>query len=81
MDEDEQPTKKVRLGAPSTQWISIYDARRPMKQRYHYNVVDSRLHEHVEKGNEDGLHISCVASMEDLWTVVMDARTNFSAQV
>ena len=43
--------------------------------------MDSRLHQHVEKGNEDGLHISCVASMEDLLTVVMDAGTNFSARV
>lgn len=81
VDEDEQPMKKVRLGAPATQWISIYDARRPMKQRYHYNVVDSRLHQHVEKGNNDGLFIGCVASMENLWTVVMDAGTSFTAQV
>ncbi|KAI4379327.1 hypothetical protein MLD38_005642 [Melastoma candidum] len=36
------------------QWISIYNARRPMKQRYHYNVTDVRLSQHIEKGNEDG---------------------------
>ncbi|KAK8712596.1 hypothetical protein V6N13_147832 [Hibiscus sabdariffa] len=29
---------------------------------YHYNVADSRLRQHVEKGNEDGLFISCTAS-------------------
>lgn len=33
-EEDEQPKKKVRMGMPATQWISIYNARRPMKQRY-----------------------------------------------
>lgn len=33
-DEDEQPKKKVRMGMPATQWVSIYNARRPMKQRY-----------------------------------------------
>lgn len=33
-DDDEQPKKKVRMGMPATQWISIYNARRPMKQRY-----------------------------------------------
>ena len=33
-DEDEQPKKKVRLGMPATQWISVYNSRRPMKQRY-----------------------------------------------
>jgi hypothetical protein len=31
-DDDEQPKKKVRLGMPATQWISVYNARRPMKQ-------------------------------------------------
>jgi hypothetical protein len=33
-DDDEQPKKKIRMGMPSTQWISVYNARRPMKQRY-----------------------------------------------
>ncbi|XP_042385438.1 casein kinase 1-like protein HD16 isoform X1 [Zingiber officinale] len=42
-EEDDQPKKKIRVGMPATQWISIYNARRPMKQRYHYNVADMRL--------------------------------------
>lgn len=33
-EDDEQPKKKVRMGMPATQWISIYNARKPMKQRY-----------------------------------------------
>lgn len=33
LEEEEQPKKKVRLGSPATQWISVYNARRPMKQR------------------------------------------------
>lgn len=33
LEEDEQPKKKVRVGSPATQWISVYNARRPMKQR------------------------------------------------
>ena len=33
-EEDDQPRKKIRLGMPSTQWISVYNARQPMKQRY-----------------------------------------------
>lgn len=37
-EEDEQPTKKVRLGMPATQWISIYSAHRPMKQRCHLGL-------------------------------------------
>ncbi|KAL7198910.1 hypothetical protein ACSBR2_021243 [Camellia fascicularis] len=30
-DEDGLPKKKVRLGVPAIQWISIYNARQPMK--------------------------------------------------
>lgn len=33
LEDDEQPKKKVRLGSPATQWISVYNARWPMKQR------------------------------------------------
>ncbi|KAI6682272.1 hypothetical protein NL676_036153 [Syzygium grande] len=73
--------KKVRMGMPATQWISVYSARRPMKQRYHYNVADMRLSQHIEKGNEDGLFISSVASCSNLWALIMDAGTGFSAQV
>lgn len=81
LEEDEQPKKKVRLGSPAAQWISVYNARRPMKQRYHYNVADSRLSQHVEKGNDDGLYISCVASSANLWALIMDAGTGFCSQV
>ncbi|GAA0168371.1 non-receptor serine/threonine protein kinase [Lithospermum erythrorhizon] len=81
LEDDEQPKKKIRLGSPATQWISVYNARRPMKQRYHYNVADSRLHQHVDKGNEDGLYISCVASASNLWALIMDAGTGYTSQV
>ncbi|KAF6139300.1 hypothetical protein GIB67_021510 [Kingdonia uniflora] len=81
MEEIEQPRKKVRLGSPATQWISVYSARRPMKQRYHYNVAEIRLRQHVDKGNEDGLYISCVASASNLWALIMDAGTGFTSQV
>lgn len=110
-DDEEQPKKKVRMGMPATQWISVYNARRPMKQRfllslsfpsnpnkllclsigrrlmfhwlcrYHYNVADIRLSQHIEKGNEDGLFISSVASCANLWALIMDAGTGFSSQV
>ncbi|RAL38001.1 hypothetical protein DM860_000695 [Cuscuta australis] len=80
-DDDEQPKKKVRMGMPATQWISVYNARRPMKQRYHYNVADIRLSQHIIKGNEDGLYISSVASCTNLWALIMDAGTGFTAQV
>lgn len=40
---DVAPKKKIRLGLPATQWITVYNAHRPMKQRYHYNVANSRV--------------------------------------
>ncbi|XP_059429633.1 casein kinase 1-like protein HD16 [Corylus avellana] len=80
-EDDGQPKKKVRLGVPATQWISVYNARLPMKQRYHYNVADARLAQHVERGIADGLLISCVASCSNLWALIMDAGTGFTNQV
>lgn len=49
--------------------------------RYHYNVADVRLLQHIEKGNEDGLYISSVASCTNLWALIMDAGTGFTDQV
>jgi hypothetical protein len=31
---DVAPKKKIRLGLPATQWITVYNAHRPMKQRW-----------------------------------------------
>ncbi|XP_008787870.1 casein kinase 1-like protein HD16 [Phoenix dactylifera] len=83
IDEEDEGhlKKKIRLGVPATQWISVYNARLPMKQRYHYNVADARVAQHVERGNEDGLLISCVASCSNLWALIMDAGTGFTSQV
>ncbi len=75
------PKKKIRLGLPATQWITVYNAHRPMKQRYHYNVANTRVDQHVEKGNDDGLYISSVACCHELWALIMDAGTGFTAQV
>lgn len=49
--------------------------------RYHYNVADTRLSQHIVKGNEDGLFISSVASCANLWALIMDAGTGFTSQV
>lgn len=38
-EDDGQPRKKVRLGVPATQWISVYNAKQPMKQRYNYALI------------------------------------------
>lgn len=52
-----------------------------MKQRYHYNVANTRVEQHVEKGNVDGLYISSVACCHELWGLIMDAGTGFQLQV
>jgi len=44
-------------------------------------VANSRVEQHVEKGNDDGLYISSVACCQELWALIMDAGTGFSAQV
>jgi hypothetical protein len=54
---------------------------RVLFHRYHYNVNTSRLLVHVQKGWEDGLYISCVASCGNLWAIVMDAGTEFTQQI
>ena len=33
-DEAGEPRKKLRLGTPTCQWITVYNAHVPMKQRY-----------------------------------------------
>jgi hypothetical protein len=54
------------MGLPATQWITVYNAHRPMKQRYHYNVANMRVEQHVVKGNDDGLFITSVACCQVL---------------
>eukprot|EP00217_Crustomastix_stigmatica_P003297 CAMPEP_0183797840 /NCGR_PEP_ID=MMETSP0803_2-20130417/17234_1 /TAXON_ID=195967 /ORGANISM="Crustomastix stigmata, Strain CCMP3273" /LENGTH=604 /DNA_ID=CAMNT_0026042513 /DNA_START=90 /DNA_END=1904 /DNA_ORIENTATION=- len=80
-NEEGRAKKKVRLGMPATQWITIYNAHRPMKQRYHYNVANVRISQHVEKGNEDLLFISSVSCAQELWALIMDAGTGYTNQV
>ncbi|KAL8237047.1 hypothetical protein R6Q59_018136 [Mikania micrantha] len=40
LEDDAQPRKKIQLGTPALQ--------------YYYNVADARLHQHVERGKNDG---------------------------
>ncbi|KAL6524055.1 Casein kinase 1-like protein hd16 [Orobanche minor] len=78
---DDPPKKKVRMGTPASQWITVYNCRPPIKQRYHHMITDARLAAHIEKGKEDGLFISSVASCSNLWALVMEGGTGFSTQV
>jgi hypothetical protein len=43
-------------------------------------VATCRLDVHVTKGRADGLHVSSVGAAGELWAVIMDAGTQFTAQ-
>ncbi|XP_057518855.1 casein kinase 1-like protein HD16 [Amaranthus tricolor] len=75
------PRKRVRTGLPIEQWITIFYARRPMKQRFHYNVLDEKLQSHISKAYTDGLYISCVTSNPMMWALIIEGGTGFTAQV
>ncbi|XP_004245392.1 casein kinase 1-like protein HD16 [Solanum lycopersicum] len=81
VDEDEETKKKVRIGMRARQWITVFSARRPMKQRYHCNVDDTRVSQHVAIGHRDGLFISGVACCFDSWFLVLDEGTGFRSQI
>ncbi|THU45981.1 hypothetical protein C4D60_Mb09t00110 [Musa balbisiana] len=80
-EDDKQSKKKLRFGMPATQWISVYNAWRPMNQRYHYSVADMMIAQYITIGKRDGLFVSCVASCLNRWAIVMDSVTGFTAQV
>ncbi|CAL5222849.1 g5277 [Coccomyxa viridis] len=52
-----------------------------MNQRIQEHVPNRDLEQHFKKAKEDGLCISSVACCHELWTLVVDAGTGFSAQV
>ncbi|CAL5210317.1 unnamed protein product [Lathyrus oleraceus] len=70
--------KEIR---PPSQWFSVFNARKPIKQRFHSNVSDGRLSHHIEKGFSDKLRISCVSCCSNLWVLIMDAGTDYTDQV
>ncbi|BDA46424.1 probable casein kinase I isoform delta at N-terminal half [Coccomyxa sp. Obi] len=76
----DEARKKARTGWAGSQWITVYVKRKPMKQRYHYNVNADRLTTHVEKGYGEGLLITAVASSKGLWAVIMDASSKHKGQ-
>lgn len=92
-DDSQGPKKKIRLGLPATQWITVYNAHKPMKQRYHWKLdpkgkkgESDNLDDFVEKGKLDGLFISSVSFSpnpdgDERWTLIMDAGTGFNDQV
>lgn len=58
-EDDEQPKKKIRMGMPATQWISVYNARRPMKQRFLF----------PETMTESDCFLKCLACLHRIYVV------------
>ena len=79
--EDGRPKKKVRLGMPAQQWITIYNAHRPMKQRYHYNVASRASSSTSTRATTTACSSPPCPCAQELWALIMDAGTGFSAQV
>ncbi|KAG5524520.1 hypothetical protein RHGRI_031251 [Rhododendron griersonianum] len=80
-EEVEQFKKKVRMRKPEMKWIIILNPHQAMDQRYLHNVADARVAHHIERGWEDGLLVSSVASCQNLWTLILDSGTGFTSQV
>ncbi len=74
-----QPPRGRREGPPAARARAVTTAARA-ERRYHYNVATCRLDVHVTKGRADGLHVSSVGAAGELWAVIMDAGTQFTAQ-
>ncbi|KAJ0568366.1 hypothetical protein HanRHA438_Chr06g0283841 [Helianthus annuus] len=55
--------------------VVLYSDGRVYLDRYHCDVADQRLAQHIHKGNEDGLLISSVAPCSNLWALIMDSCT------
>ncbi|GAB4822654.1 hypothetical protein N2152v2_009700 [Parachlorella kessleri] len=73
--------KKVRLGSPSCQWITVYNQYQPMQEQCYYNLSSHQVDEDVAEGFGDGLYISSMCACGELWAIIMDAGTGFSKQV
>lgn len=73
--------RSFAAGGPDTRPRAAPTPCLAVPRRYHYNVANNRVQQHVEKGNDDGLYISSVACCQDLWALIMDAGTGFAQQV
>merc|ERR1719174_3348369 len=73
--EEETLRRRKRIGMPAQQWIMVFNARKPMKQRYHCNVIDERTYQHLDQSNEDGLYVSSVACFRERWVLILDEGT------
>ncbi|XP_056166945.1 casein kinase 1-like protein HD16 [Syzygium oleosum] len=80
---DDEPSKKIRMGSKLTQWIIVYDMHTPMKQRSFYNLHYGDLRLHIEKGHAEGMYITSVAycSHSKTWTIIMDDSAGYTAQI
>ncbi|KAF8010159.1 hypothetical protein BT93_J0955 [Corymbia citriodora subsp. variegata] len=80
LTEEDKLQKEVRMGWSESQWIVNYNAHLPMKQRFCTAVHDLNLPLQAEKICVDGMFVSSVAFCSNLWILIMDDCTGFTAQ-
>ncbi|XP_030444172.2 casein kinase 1-like protein HD16 [Syzygium oleosum] len=82
LNDDDDPSKKIRMGLKVPQWISVYDGHPPMKQRYFSNLADANLSSHFQMGHVKGPYVTSVAYNPDSksWVLIMDDRAGYTAQ-
>ncbi|XP_056166733.1 casein kinase 1-like protein HD16 [Syzygium oleosum] len=83
LNDDDKPSRKIRMGSKLTQWISIYDMHPPMRQRYFPNLDYVDLILHIEKGHAEGMYITSVAYSfrSKSWALIMDDSAGYTAQI
>ncbi|KAF8023217.1 hypothetical protein BT93_F0657 [Corymbia citriodora subsp. variegata] len=82
LNDDDEPSKKIRMESKLTQWISVYDVHPPMKQRYCSNLDYVDLILHIEKGHAEGMYLTSVtySFSSKSWAIIMDDSTGYTAQ-
>ncbi|KAL3746022.1 hypothetical protein ACJRO7_015034 [Eucalyptus globulus] len=82
LKDDDEPSKRTRIGLKLKQWMSVYHVHLPMKQRYLSNSNDVDLPLHIQKGRAKGIHVASVASgpLSKSWAIIMDDGVGYTAQ-
>ncbi|KAG6414501.1 hypothetical protein SASPL_127303 [Salvia splendens] len=87
-DDDEQPKKKVRMGMPAIQWISVYNGSSlivmskgtPYLQQS-YKVSESFPFKWINKKWREGFYVTAMATAGTRFAIVMSRGAGFSDQV
>ncbi|XP_048134119.1 casein kinase 1-like protein HD16 isoform X2 [Rhodamnia argentea] len=83
LNDDDEPSREIRMGLELSQWISIYNKRQPINQTYSRYLDDDDLLSRIKKGYAEGLYVTSVAysSFSKYWALIMDDSAGFTAQI